>query len=100
MEYEAEDPAGYILATLSPSVLGLRELCESSRNYGVFMTGWIVILPLDPGPLPVFPARVQQSVDRAERVVEWEVFEVDVWWKNSTVTLTDISENTRNWVHD
>lgn len=59
MEDEVENPAGYLLATFSPSVLGLAKLGKSTCNQDMFMVEWFVFPPFDRGPLPTFPTRAK-----------------------------------------
>ena len=42
-----------------PFVHRLGELGEGMSEYDVFVVGWLVIPPLEIGPLPNLPARVE-----------------------------------------
>ena len=48
----------------------------------------------------MFPVGIECAVNCTKGVVEWEAFEIGVWWENHVIALTDVSKNAGRWIHD
>ena len=85
MEYEAEDPTGYLsMWCLLVFYLGNLGYAPCERN--TFLSGWSPLTPLDTARVP---GLIGQRVDRGHCGIEWEAseIEVDLGRKNPAVAL-------------